>query len=81
MENKLAKNRKSPANEADLIQAYKQRNPSANKKDGLDVAVVIAKDGTKGHGLLPEKFNRCKDTDFHRVKDFIPDSELKNSKK
>ena len=77
MENKIAKNRKSPQNEDQLINAYLQRNPSAKKADGLDVTAVIAKDGTKGHGLMPEEYNRSHDTDYHRVKNFIPDSELK----
>ena len=77
MENKIAKNRKSPQNEDQLINAYLQQNPSAKRADGLDVAAVIAKDGTRGHGLMPEEYNRSHDTDYHRVKNFIPDSELK----
>ena len=85
MENKLAKNRKSPENESDYINAYKQLNPSAEKKnDGLDVAAVTAKDGTKGYGLMPEEHNRSNDNEFHRVKDFIPINDVKkqmNSKK
>ena len=81
MENKLAKNRKSPKNESELIQAYIQKNPSAKKADGLDVAAVTAKDGTRGHALMQEKHNRSRDTDYHRVKDFIPDSTLNKSKK
>jgi len=81
MENRIAKNRKSPKNEAELIQAYIQKNPSAKKADGLDVAAVTAKDGTRGHGLMPEKHNRSRDADFHRVKDFIPDSALTKPKK
>ena len=80
MENRIARNRKSPANEDMFIKAYLDRNPSAAKKDGLDIAAVIAKDGTRGHGLLSEEFNRGHDRDNHRVKDFIPDSELKSKK-
>jgi len=80
MENRIAKNRKSPKNENELIQAYLQKNPSAKKSDGLDVAAVTAKDGTKGHGLMSEKHNRSRDKDYHRVKDFIPDKELSKSK-
>ena len=79
MENRLAKNRKSPKNETELINAYLRQNPSAKKADGLDVAAVTAKDGTKGHGLLAEKHNRSHDKDFHRVQDFIPDSKLKTT--
>jgi len=85
MENKLAKNRTSPKNEDEFKNAYSQLNKSANKKaDGMDIAAVTTKDGTKGHGLMPEKFNRSRDDSLHRVKDFIPDTELKkliNSKK
>ena len=78
MENKHAKNRPSPKNEDALIAAYIKQNPSAEKKDGLDVAAVTTRDGTKGHGLMPEKFNRSHDKEFHVVKDFIPDSKLKS---
>jgi len=77
MENKIAKNRISPKNENDYIEAYKKLNPKANKQDNYDIAAVMAKDGTRGHGLLPEDINRGHDKDYHRVKNFIPDSELK----
>ena len=80
MENKIARNRKSPANEDMYIQEYLKRNPAAKKNDGLDIAAVITKDGTRGHGLLSEEFNRSHDKNNHRVKDFIPDSELKAKK-
>ena len=80
MENKIARNRKSPANEEMYIQEYLKRNPAAKKTDGLDIAAVITKDGTRGHGLLSEEFNRSHDTNNHIVKDFIPDSELKVKK-
>ena len=77
MENKIGKNRQSPKNEKDYINAYLKANPKANRQDGMDIAAVIAKDGTKGHGLLPEDINRGHDKDYHRVKNCIPDSELK----
>ena len=80
MENRIARNRRSPSNEDMYIEAYLKRNPAAVKKDGLDIAAVIAKDGTRGHGLLPEEFNRSHDRENHRVKDFIPDNELKVKK-
>ena len=80
MENRLAKNRKSPPNENAYIREYIKRNPSANKKDGLDIAAVITKDGKRGHGLLSKEMNRSHDNDFHRVKDFIPDKDLKPKK-
>ena len=81
MDNRIGKNRKSPANEADYIAAYLQKNPSAKKADGMDVAAVIAKDGTRGHGLLSEEFNRSHDKNNHIIKDFIPDNELKKPRK
>lgn len=78
MENRLARNRKSPANEEAYRNAYLQQNPSARKPDGLDIAAVRTKDGVRGYGLMPEEFNRSHDNELHRVKDFIPESELKN---
>lgn len=77
MNNKIGKNRTSPKNENDYIAAYLKANPAAKKQDGMDISAVITKDGTKGHGLLPEEINRSHDKDYHRVKSFIPDSELK----
>ena len=78
MENKIGTNRKSPKNEQDYIDAYLKANPSAAKKgDGLDISAVRAKDGTPGYGLMREEFNRSRDTDPHRVRDFIPSTELK----
>lgn len=80
MENRLGRNRKSPSNEDMYIQSYLRQNPSAKKVDGLDIAAVVTKDGTKGHGLLSEEFNRSHDKNNHFIKDFIPDSELKVKK-
>lgn len=80
MENRIARNRKSPSNEDIYIQQYLKQNPSAKKADGLDIAAVIAKDGTRGHGLLSEEINRSHDKKNHIVKDFIPDSKLKPKK-
>ena len=77
MENRIARNRKSPANEDVYIEQYLKRNPSAKKADGLDISAVITKDGTRGHGLLSKEFNRSHDKNNHIVKDFIPDIELK----
>ncbi len=77
MENKIGKNRMSPKNENDYIAAYIKKNPSAKRQDGMDIAAVITKDGTRGHGLLPEDINRSHDKDYHRIKDFIPDNKLK----
>ena len=80
MNNRIARNRKTPANEDMYIREYLKRNPSAKKADGLDVSAVITKDGIKGHGLLSEKFNRSHDKNNHVVKNFIPDSELRIKK-
>lgn len=77
MQNRVARNRKSPNNEDIYIREYLKQNPSAKRADGMDIAAVITKDGTKGHGLLPEEFNRSHDKKQHIVKDFIPDRELK----
>jgi len=85
MENRHVKNRKSPQNEADYQAAYKQLNPSADKKgDGKDIAAVTTKDGERGHALVQESHNRSHDKNFHRGEDFISDTDLKkqmNSKK
>ena len=77
MDNKIGKNRKSPRNENDYIEAYLKENPSAKKEDGMDISAVVTKDGINGHGLLPEDINRGHDEDYHRIKNFIPDTELK----
>lgn len=75
--NKIVTNRKSPSNEAALINAYKELNPRACKKDNLDIAAVRAKDGTPGHALLNQSINRGKDKENHIGQSFIPDTELK----
>jgi hypothetical protein len=75
--NKIVTNRRSPINEPDYIQAYVKQNPSAKKKDGLDIAAVRDKDGTPGHALMSPEHNRSKDKNQHRGQDFIPDSQLK----
>lgn len=77
MENRIGRNRRSPSNEENYIKEYLKRNPSARRADGMDIAAVITKDGTRGHGLLPEEFNRSHDRNNHIVKDFIPDDKLK----
>ena len=81
MENRIARNRKSPANEEQYIKAYKELNPSSRKHDGLDIAAVITKNGEKGHALVPEDINRSRDHQNHKVKSFIPDNKLKQQMK
>lgn len=56
--NKIVINRRSPKNEKDYIQAYLMQNPSAQKKDGLDIAAVSDKNGTPGHALMNPEHNR-----------------------
>lgn len=75
--NKIVTNRKSPKNEGEYIKAYIKQNPSAKKKDGLDIAAVKDKDGTYGHALMNQEHNRSKDRSPHRGQAFIPDKMLK----
>jgi len=70
-------NRRSPKNKQDYIQAYIKQNPSAKKKDGLDIAAVRDKTGTPGHTLMSQEHNRSKDKNLHRSQDFISDTQLK----
>ena len=81
MSNKIARNRRSPNNEAEYIAVYLKENPDARKKDGMDIAAVTSKDGIKGHGLVSESINRSHDKEFHLIKDFIFDEELKKKMK
>lgn len=76
-ENRIVRNRTSPANEDKFRQAYAEMNPRARRHDDMDIACVTAKNGEKGHVLLNESINRGKDRDYHRGTDFIPDKELK----
>ena len=80
MENKYGRNRKSPSNEEMYIKEYMKKNPNAKKNDGYDVSAVITKNGIPGHGLLKEEINRSHNKNYHIVKDFIPDSDLKKKK-
>ena len=76
MQNRIARNRISPSNEDVLIERYKAINP-VRKNDKMDICAVITKSGEKGHGLLPESVNRSHDREYHIVKDFILDKDLK----
>lgn len=76
--NCLAKNRKSPNNEKDLIRAYKYLVTNGKSVRGYDVSCVTDKNGVRGHGLLTSENNRSKDTSFHRCKKFVSDKELRN---
>ena len=46
-----------------------------------DIAAVVTSSGEKGHALMPEGFNRSRDHQYHHVKDFISDIELKQQMK
>ena len=81
MENRLARNRKSPSNEDKYIAAYQSMNPSSKSHDGYDIAAVTAVNGEKGHAMVPESINRSHDHDNHRVKNFISDAALKQQMK
>ena len=80
-ENKKVRNVKSPSNENEMIEIYKQMNPKANKPDGKDVSAVRTVSGERGYALLPENINRSKDKGVHIGQDFISVSEMKKFKK
>lgn len=73
----FGKNRPSPDNEDEYRYAYKKLNPRAERKDTLDIACVVSITGILGHGLMEQSPNRAKDDDWHRVYDFIPDTEIR----
>ncbi len=77
MENRIARNRKSPQNEDKYIAAYQSLNPSSRRHDGYDIAAVTAVNGEKGHAMVAESINRSHDNENHRVKNFISDARLK----
>ena len=78
IENRVVQNRKSPKNEDKYIDAYKEMNPAAKRRDGLDIAAVRTKSGGTGHALLSSNVNRSKDNGYHIGKDYISDKDLKN---
>lgn len=79
--NKLVRNRPSPRDEKANIEAYKQLNPSANRRDGKDISAVVTKDNVKGYAKLDQSLNRSRDHSFHRGEDFIPLSDINKQKK
>ena len=79
--NKNVKNVKSPKNEQQYINAYKDLNPRAKRKDNLDVAAVVSASGERGHALVNQKPNRSHDTDYHRGQNFISNEELRKHMK
>ena len=75
-QNRLVTNRRSPKNERECVEAYIQLNPSAKRKDGLDVSAVTTLNGEKGYALLDPSTNRSRDRKVHRGEDFISQSEI-----
>ena len=70
------RNRPSPANEQEFIEAYKKVYPSANNRDNYDISAVETSMGIKGHGLMHYSYNRSNDNVLHECYDFISDDEL-----
>lgn len=73
----LAKNRPSPYNEEDYIEAYKKAVPSATNDDNYDIAAVITYGNVVGHALMDYSSNRSPDNRFHLCYHFVSDDELR----
>ena len=73
-----ARNRPSPSNEDDYIEAYIRAVPNAERKDNYDIAAVISIYGTYGHALMDQSDNRSHDNNYHTCYDFVSDDELRN---
>lgn len=72
-----AKNRPSPLNEDDYIEAYKKVAPSAEKEDNYDIAAVVTITGLLGHAMMYYSYNRSKDGCYHTCYNFVSDDELR----
>lgn len=75
--NRIVINVKSPKRERDYIEAYKQLNPKAGRRDGKDISAVKTTSGEYGHVLLSQDKNRSKDKNPHHGEDFISNEELR----
>ena len=73
----LAKNRPSPFNEDDYIEAYKKAVPSAENEDNYDIAAVVTIEGIVGHAMMNQSYNRSHDNDYHLCRSFVSDDELR----
>ena len=73
----LAKNRPSPYNEDDYIEAYKKAVPSAENEDSYDIAAVVTIYGLVGHAMMNQSYNRSHDNDYHPCRNFVSDDELR----
>ncbi len=72
-----AKNRPSPYNEQDYIEAYKKAWSYNVTDDSYDIAAVVTQSGTYGHALMYYSYNRSKDNEYHACYNFISDDELR----
>ena len=73
----IAKNRTSPYNEDDYIEAYKKAVPSANNDDNYDIAAVVTMSGYIGHAMMYYSDNRSHDNNYHTCYNFVSDDELR----
>ena len=72
-----AKNRPSPWNEDDFIEAYKRAVPSSVNEDNYDIAAVITISGYQGHAMMHYSYNRSRDGNYHTCYNFVSDNELR----
>lgn len=72
-----AKNRPSPSNEDDWVEAYKRAVPEANADDNYDIAAVVTDSGMYGHALMHYSYNRSRDNQYHQCRLFVSDDELR----
>ena len=72
-----ARNRQSPYNEEDFIEAYKRIYPNADLEDDYDISAVVTMGGTLGHALMFYSYNRSHDNEYHHCYNFVSDDELK----
>ena len=73
LSNKIVRNRPSAKNEQERIEAYKRKCDLGDTHRG-DISSVVTKSGEKGMAILPSKINRSNDRDWHRGKNYLPDS-------
>ena len=73
--NKIVRNIKSPQNEQERIEAYKNICGLGDKHRG-DISSVITKSGQKGMAILPKDINRSKDKNYHIGKKFVSNTEI-----
>ena len=72
-----ARNRVSPSNEEQYIEAYKKIVPQSNREDNYDIAAVVTIGGTYGHAMMNQSDNRSHDYEYHTCYNFVSDDELR----